>query len=241
MFVRLPRLTRHAVLAGLALTLVASTATAVLGDHDALAKRSHAQHGVSGERKGSRSRTITQTFSNGDGIDIPLGEMPGGVPADPYPSTIKVNGFARAKIVDLDLTLDRFQHGIPPDVQILLVKEGADDTAVQVMGNVGDVSPDDVAFITLDDEADQPLPFFEHLTPGRFRPTVYDQRGIDGEDFPAPAPPLGDETTLSAFDGLNPNGTWRLYVVDARNENDGGSIAGWDLTFQVKEKGKKKR
>ena len=241
MFVPFARLTRRAVLAGLAVTLLAPASLAMLAGHDVAAKGAHAHHGVSQEGKRQRSRTVTRTFRNDDGILIPEGEPPaGGLRADPYPSTIRVAGFKRGRIVDLDLTLDHFQHGTPPDVQILLVKEGANGQAVQVVGNVGDVSADDVPFITLDDEADQPLPFFEHLTAGRFRPTVYDPKGIDGENFPAPAPPLGDETTLSAFDGLNPNGTWRLYVADARNV-DGGSIDGWELTLQAQTHAKRKR
>jgi hypothetical protein len=240
MFVHVPRFTRHAVVSGLALALLTAASAPMVADHEVAAKRSHARHGISQERKGQRSRTVTRSFTQDSRIDIPEGEMPGGVPANPYPSTIKVAGFKRGRIVDLDLTLNHFQHGTPPDVQILLVKEGANGQVVQVMGNVGDVSADDVAFITLDDEANQPLPYFEHLTAGRFRPTVYDQKGIDGDNFPAPAPPIGDETTLSAFDGLNPNGTWRLYVADARND-DGGSIDGWELTLQVKQSGKRKR
>jgi hypothetical protein len=242
MFVQRTRLAHHAVLTGLALALLTSASTPLFHDHDVAAKQHHARHGVSSERKGHRARTITRSFSNDNGIDIPEGEMPGGVPANPYPSTIKIDGFKKGKIVDLDLTLNGFQHSVPIDVDIMLVKEGANSPAVLVMGDVGDVSFDDVAFITLDDEADQDLPFFEHLTAGRFRPTDNDQQdqGFEDDSFPAPAPPIGEERTLSAFDGLNPNGAWRLFVVDARNENDGGSIDGWELTLQVKEKGKKK-
>jgi hypothetical protein len=239
MFVHRTRLARHAVLAGLAFTLVATASTPLLGDHEVTAKRGKAQHGVSQERKGKRARTITRSFSQQNGIAIPTGEMPGGSPANPYPSTIQVSGFKRGQIVDLDLTLYGFEHEIPLDVDILLVKEGANGAAVQVLGDVGDVSYDNVTFITLDDEAEESLPYFDALTAGRFKPTDHDQGGVSDDNFPQPAPAIGNETTLSAFDGGNPNGTWRLYVVDSQND-DGGSIDGWELTLQVREKGKKR-
>jgi hypothetical protein len=236
------RLSRHIALTGLALSLLVSASAGILGGHEASAARghAHARHGVSSERKGTRSRTVTRSFSNETGIAIPEGQKPGGVPANPYPSTITVDGFTRGKIVDLDVTLHGFEHDIPPDVDILLVKESENSPAVQIVGDVGDITHDDVAFITLDDEADEPLPFFERLSAGRFQPTDNDQEGFDDDSFPAPAPAIGPEKTLSAFDGLNPNGTWRLYVVDARNQ-DGGSIDGWELTMQVREGGKKRR
>jgi hypothetical protein len=240
----LARRAPRAVPFALMLALLASAATPLLGPQEVAAGQPHAPHqSVGSERHGKRARTVTRSIRTMKGIAIPEGQQPGGVPADPYPSTIKINGFKSGEIVDLDLTLHGFEHDIPPDVDILLVKEGANGQAVQavqVLGDVGDISHDDVAFLTLDDEADQPLPFFEHLSAGRFRPTDYDQEGIDDDSFPAPAPPIGKETTLAAFDGLNPNGTWRLYVVDARND-EGGSIDGWELTLQVKEQGKKKR
>jgi hypothetical protein len=232
-------LARPALLAGLALALLTSS-TPLLVNQDVSAKRGAARHGVGQERKAKRAKTVTKSFTQGTAMVIPTGQQPGGVPADPYPSTLEVRGFNRGKIVDLDVTLHGFEHEIPLDVDILLVKEGAGSPAVQILGDVGDVSHDDVAFITLDDEADEDLPYFDELTPGRFRPTDHDQDGNDDDSFPAPAPAIGPDGSLSAFDGLNPNGTWRLYVVDARND-DGGGLDGWELTFEVKEKGRKKR
>jgi subtilisin-like proprotein convertase family protein len=58
---------------------------------------------------------------------------------------------------------------------------------------------------------------------------------LDDEASPGdwPCPPVGGGTyqpsnPLSAFDGLNPNGTWTLTVEDHAN-NDGGNLQGWGL------------
>ncbi len=242
MFPHATQLTRRVVLAGLALALLTSAAAPLLGDHDATAGRGKARHGVSLERKGKRAKTITRTFTQDGFIDIPGGQTPGGVPANPYPSTIKVRGFKHGRVTDVDLTLRGFEHFNVLDVDILLVKEGANGAVVQVLGDVGDVSHDAVTFLTLDDEATEELPFYDELVAGTFQPTDHDQEGIDDDSFPAPAPAPapGNDSRLSAFDGLDPNGNWRLYIVDAHND-DGGSLDGWELTLQVKEKGKKKR
>lgn len=228
------------VLAGLALALFVSVSAPIVEDDVLAARRGKPHNGVSQERKGKRpkTKTVTRTFTSSSAIAIP--DVNGGVPADPYPSTLEVRGLEKGRIVDLDLTLRGFQHDFPLDVDILLVKGDANPTAVQVIGDVGDASGDDVTFITLDDEATESLPFFDELTPGRFRPTDHDEFPSDLDIFPAPAPAVPAASELAAFDGLNANGTWRLFVFDSQNET-GGSIDGWELTMQVKLKGKKKR
>jgi hypothetical protein len=227
------------VLAGLAFALFVSVSAPIVGGDVLAARRGKPNHGVSQERKGKRpkTKTVTRTFTSANAIAIP--DVDDGVPADPYPSTLEVRGLEKGRIVDVDLTLRGFAHEIPLDVDILLVKGDANPTAVQVIGDVGDVSDEDIAFITLDDEATESLPFFEGLTAGRFRPTDHDEFPDDPDSFPSPAPTVPAASELAAFDGLNANGTWRLFVYDRRNEA-GGSIDGWELTMQVKLKGKKR-
>jgi hypothetical protein len=63
------------------------------------------------------------------------------------------------------------------------------------------------------------------LTSGTYRPTDLSE----GEALPSPAPGLPYGSELSAYNGTNPNGSWRLYVADVSTD-DGGSIAGgWNL------------
>ena len=52
----------------------------------------------------------------------------------------------------------------------------------------------------------------------------------DQDAFPNPAPGKPYSGSLSVFNGTNPNGVWKLYVL---NESfwGTGSISGWDITF----------
>jgi subtilisin-like proprotein convertase family protein len=63
------------------------------------------------------------------------------------------------------------------------------------------------------------------LTTGTFRPTNLGSN----ETFPAPAPGPPYGTALAGFVGTNPQGQWRLFVMD-QFQFDTGSIAnGWSL------------
>ena len=98
------------------------------------------------------------------------------------------------------------------------------------MSDVGSDIPVSNINVGLDDEAAGPLPSSTALTTGLFQPTNVGP----GDAFPAPAPSsLTAATALSAFDGTDPNGTWKLYVVDD-NINDAGTLSrGWQLTIDT--------
>jgi len=81
--------------------------------------------------------------------------------------------------------------------------------------------------LTFDDAAASKLPDSSAIVAGTYKPTDF----VTGDTFPSPAPGGPYGTTLSAFSGLDPNGTWTLYVLDDE-ANDSGSIAGgWSLKF----------
>ena len=74
--------------------------------------------------------------------------------------------------------------------------------------------------LTLDDAAPNPLPADSALSPGTFRPLDDDTGEVqlndepDSDLFLPPAPSTSDNVALSTFNGVDPNGTWNLYVMD---------------------------
>jgi hypothetical protein len=59
---------------------------------------------------------------------------------------------------------------------------------------------------------------------GRYKPTIV----VQTDAFAAPAPAGPYSTTLSVFNGTDPNGDWKLFIVDDA-AGDAGSLGGWRL------------
>jgi subtilisin-like proprotein convertase family protein len=148
-------------------------------------------------------------------------------PATTYPAPLTVTGIS-GTITDVNVTLIGLEHSYPADLDVMLVGPGGQH--VVLMSDVGSDVPVTDLNVVLDDEGGSPLPSATALTTGVFQPTNVGP----GDTFPAPAPSsLTAATALSAFDGTNPNGTWKLYVVDD-NINDAGSLShGWKLTIDT--------
>jgi subtilisin-like proprotein convertase family protein len=144
--------------------------------------------------------------------------------ANPYPSALQVSGVT-GPVTDVDLELSGLNHNYVGDLDILL--EAPDGRRALVMSDVGSgraVGAD----VLLDDEAGAPLPDTGDLTSGRYSPLDI-TAAYDADSFPAPAPTLvGVGSALSVFDGADPNGTWRLFIVDDA-PIDAGTLAGWSL------------
>jgi subtilisin-like proprotein convertase family protein len=181
-------------------------------------------------------------FSNNDGITINDAwydydgyhrSFPSA--ATPYPSEIEVSGLSTS-VQDVNLTLKNYYHTFPGDVDVLLV--GPQGQKALVMSDVGCLY--DVAGIdlTLDDEATGSLPSDAAILPGAYKPSqgatslcVFGGEQVPAH-FPSPAPAGPYGTQLSVLDGTDPNGTWRLYVIDD-TEVDAGSIGGWSLDISA--------
>jgi hypothetical protein len=207
-----------ALVVGLALVVVASLATQ--------------------QPANAAPRIVSKTFSNTGQIFIPDGAVPGDRTtcatgdtvgsANPYPSEKSVGGFpSGSHITDVNLTLKNYRHSFPDDVDVLLAHAGKNRTVMSDRGNglpgVSNIT------ITLDDEAAQAVPDETNPTGGRFRPANSD--GNDG--FPSPAPNQNFRSALSAFDTLNPNGTWRLFVQDDSGQDCGKFGGGWSITIKA--------
>jgi subtilisin-like proprotein convertase family protein len=189
---------------------------------------------------GLASSAHAATFSNPLRIT-----MPAGAPvvrdgnADPYPSAISVSG-VNGTVTKVTATLHGFEHTYPQDVDILLV--GPQGQATYLMSDAGDTSGAvrDRVELTFDDSA-PPLPCQDYqvtLPGGTYAPTNDPITApLDcfqpADVFPAPAPAGPYGAALSVFNGIDPNGTWNLYVVDDEG-NDYGSIGGgWSLDFTI--------
>jgi len=179
--------------------------------------------------------TSSTTYSNATAIIIPATGTGAttGAPANPYPSNIAVAGFV-GTVTNVTVTLKQISHTFPSDVDVLLV--GPTGQKFIVMSDVIGGTDWTGQTYTLDDNAAALLP--SSGTPpasGSFKPTNYGT----GDAFPAPAPAApyltpataGTDTFASAFNGLNPNGTWSLYVVDDAGTDIGQFAGGWDLTL----------
>ncbi len=165
----------------------------------------------------------TNTF-NGGGITTPATGTAG--IANPYPSTISVSGLTGI-VTQVTATLSGLTHTCPDDLDIVLVgPTGADVLLMSDSGGCPDVSG---VNLTISDAAAGTLPNSLILTTGTFRPSNYsgNDGGTDFNLAPSPTAPYG--TTLSVFNGLDPNGTWSLYVWDDQ-ATDIGTFTGWSIT-----------
>jgi len=179
--------------------------------------------------------SYTQPF-----LPPPPGISPHPNPSSPYPSSISVAGLT-GTVTDVNVTLRGFQTRTQTwaeDTDVLLAgPNGANAILMADAGGDNNTSSGQVvdADLTLDDEAATELPADALLTTGTYRP-VDDDVDAAGDAQPdswmAPAPPLTDTTLLSTFDGLEPNGTWNLFVVDDQWMAENDFLGGWciDIT-----------
>ncbi len=145
--------------------------------------------------------------------------------ASPYPSTIILTDLPEI-VTDVNVQLIGLTHTWPDDIDILLV--GPQGQNLILMSDAGNDDDINNISLTFDDSATQNLPDSSSITSGTYRPTNY-----EGEDsFPGPAPSPSGATALDTFNGTNPNGTWRLYIVDDA-EGDAGLLDGWCLAVST--------
>ena len=143
--------------------------------------------------------------------------------ATPYPSQINVNCIF-GTVYKVTLTLHGLSHGNPDDIDMLLVGPGGQ--AVKVMSDAGGFFPVENVTLTLDQLAAQTLPDEGQIISGSYVPANYEE--ID--NFLPPAPTVY-AANLLAYNGISPNGTWSLYIVDDQADAAGRIVSGWSLEF----------
>jgi subtilisin-like proprotein convertase family protein len=145
--------------------------------------------------------------------------------ATPYGSTINVSG-ASGVISNLKVTLNGFSHQSPFDADILLVSPNG--RSLVIMSDVGSNVPVTNINLTFDDAAPTQINSVP-IVSGTYKVSDI----FENEDFfPSPAPLrpyFQGGSPLSNFNGFNPNGDWKLYVVDDRSGGSGSISGGWSL------------
>jgi subtilisin-like proprotein convertase family protein len=174
-----------------------------------------------------RFKIVTRTFVSTLPITIPAG-APTTVEgaAAPYPSTIQVGGFNQGRILNVRVALLGLTHTSPNELDILLVAPG--NVGVILLSDA--VDDDNVSNITLVFDQAAPGTPLEPLTRGTFQPK---NGGAASDPFPPPAPAGISGHSLTTFNNRNPNGAWRLFIVDD-GPNDTGSLTGWSLTIRAR-------
>ncbi len=163
--------------------------------------------------------------SNATPVTIPAAGTgsPSGAGADPYPDNIHIRGLS-GPITRVTATLTGLSHTSPADLDVLLV--GPQGQNIELLSDVGGGGPASNVNLTFADQAEFPIPAGGHLSTGNFKPS--NDTGDGADTFPAPAPAPTSATTLSTFNGTDPNGTWSLYISDDA-PGDVGSMASWSL------------
>lgn len=142
--------------------------------------------------------------------------------AGTYPSQRNYAG-PETVIEDVDLVLDGVTHSYPDDLDVLLVSPGG--TAVVVLSDA--CGEDDIVnyFWRFDDEAPAAMSddTLGGCNPFEVRPTNFGS----GDAWPATAPAGPYGSTLSEFDGEDPRGNWRLYVLDDAGGDGGFLVSNW--------------
>jgi hypothetical protein len=215
------------MLLGLAFTLVAIGAAPAFGGLE-----------VDAARRGKRSAPVSaearlapgmrQRFEN---TEVRLGIIDG-VGTVATTSTIEVSGLT-GPVLDVDVNLIGITHGpaSTQDIDVLLIGPGG-KTAL-ILSDVGGNTATQNVSLVLDDQQPEQLPSATALTTGFYQPTNIgspDTMNLGNGPF---TPPSG--SSLGAFNGIDPNGTWRLWVFDDQPNGSpqagSGINGGWAVTI----------
>jgi hypothetical protein len=136
-------------------------------------------------------------------------------------------------VTDVDINLIGITHGPSStrDIDVLLI--GPEGRSALILSDVGGDTATNNVTLVLDDQQPELLPSNSALTNGFFQPTNVGSPDTMNLGAGPITPPSG--ASLGAFNGINPNGTWRLFVFD--DETNGtpaagsGINGGWAVTI----------
>ena len=152
-------------------------------------------------------------------------------PALTYPSLITVSGITQP-VVNVEVGLYAISRTWSEDVDILLV--GPTGISVTLLSDVGGATALGGADLIFSDNSGMDATSQDRIPAGIYRPTNFarlDESLLDTYPSPGPGDVLDPVPFLGRFNGLDPNGVWRLYVVDDQPQDAGVIQAGWGITF----------
>ena len=157
-----------------------------------------------------------------DTTDITL---PTSGPADRYPADIAVAQLPKG-IASVSVGIHGFDHPSPDDVDVMLASPNGQ--SVLLMSDVTAAASPSPVSLTFASSAAGEIPATGPLSSGTYLPTNIGT--TDPFPFPASSQTLWFNS-LDVFKGGDPNGTWRLYVVDDDGSSPGGVIDAWTLVI----------
>lgn len=172
---------------------------------------------------------VTSTFSNTTTFNV----GPGAGNASLYPSTINVTGMPTST-VNVSVNIPNISHTFYDDIDILLVSPTGQ--RLLLMSDCGGDNTDNggtsnrnynftsFAATSLNDGA-------EPSASGTYLPTDFGG-ALDGFEL-AGQPGAPTIASMAAFNCLNPNGNWNLYVRDDAGGDGGSLIGGWSITISA--------
>ena len=185
--------------------------------------------GAAASSLGGASSAQADEFIDASAITVPADGTTSG-PADPYPAPLGVFGIG--EVTNVSVGLRNYSHTNPNDVSAVV--QAPNGTSYLLMHGAGDGTDTSFNQLTFDDSAAQVIPNTGALDMTDYRPAAYEAL----PSFPAPGPltsfvnpgPVSGGTgLLSVFDGSNPNGEWKLFVIDRASPGSGFFSAGWTL------------
>ncbi len=202
----------------------------ITADYNGSAGQFNISSGTTTQQVDSPTVVTCLNFANNGGITVSNATTLG----NPYPSNINVSGLG-GTISKVTLTITIGSALTPDHNDFLLVGPGGQKFLF--MGDAGGNFDIINQTITVDDAAATALPDNALITSGTYRPASYTG---DPDVFPAPAPaapynPAAPEGagTLAMFNGISPNGTWKLFAVEDAGDAADTVINNWSLTFTI--------
>jgi subtilisin-like proprotein convertase family protein len=169
------------------------------------------------------SASAAATFTSSTPITIGTGNK-----TSPYPSSIDVQGLP-GRVGDVAVSLHGFTDTNPGPVDILLVAPNGQSSILMSDACAGtSVAHATWLFSSLASEA---MPAQGPCDGVLYRPTDYVGEFADG--FGPDAPPGPYAADFGRFVGVNPNGTWRLYVRGNSFSASGKIEQGWSLALDT--------